>query len=449
MQLFREVGLLSSTFLVVGNIVGIGIFTTSGLIAEELGNTFWLLGIWVVGGSLALIGAICYSQLGSRFPQAGGEFAFLYPSCGPLSAFLSGWASLFIGFSAPIAASSLGLAHHLLPFLPEGFHSVPLSGIAAFVLLVITLLLSAGLQFGIRLHSLLTFLNLALAIGFSVAVLASSPIRANLGPIITSGVVAVEFPSIATAIILVMFAYSGWNASAYIGEEIKNPKRNLPRSLLLGTLVVIVLYLLLNLAYFSAVPLSELRGQVPVAQVAATAALSSGGSLLSLLILFSISSSLTAMSIAGPRVYFAMSRSQLFPSWLGQVDSQRKLPLRAIWFQTALALLFILVADFREILLYSGFVLLLFSTMTVSVLLRTSRGEAGYSSFTLTHRLLPLSFVTTNLAVMVSTAMTHTKEVLAGLLTLAVGLPVYAFYQSQQRDKSTGRHPSSGGTNGL
>ncbi len=432
-QLFREVGLLSSTFLVVGNIVGIGIFTTSGLIAEELGNSFWLLGTWILGGLLALIGAICYSHLGTRFPQAGGEFAFLYPSYGPLPAFLSGWASLFIGFSAPIAASSLGLAYHLVPFLPGRLSSIPLSWVAAVALLAVTLLLSVGLRFGTQLHSLVTFFNLALALGFAVLVLGNSPVRTNLRPILEGGIIDVELSSLAPAIILVMFAYSGWNAAAYIAEEIREPERNLPRSLLVGTLTVVGLYLLLNLAYFSAVPLIQLKGQIPVAQIAASAALSSGSSLLSLLVLLSISSSLTAMSIAGPRVYFAMSRSRLFPAWLGQVDGKRKLPLKAIWFQTTVALVMIMVGDFRQILLFSGFVLLLFSTLTVSVLLRTSRDEVERSSFLLPYRVLPILFVVTNLGVMASTAVSHTFEVGAGLLTLAAGLPVYAFYQRQQR----------------
>ena len=117
MKLFREIGLLSATSLVIGNIIGIGIFTTSGLIAAELGPTPWLIGIWALGGLLAAVGAICYSLLGAQIPRAGGEYAFLYPQFGPLAAFLSGWASLWIGFSAPLAAGALGLAHYLSPLL--------------------------------------------------------------------------------------------------------------------------------------------------------------------------------------------------------------------------------------------------------------------------------------------------------------------------------------------
>jgi APA family basic amino acid/polyamine antiporter len=126
MQLFREIGPLSATFLVVGNIIGIGIFTTTGLIAAEIGNSPWLLGVWVLGGFLSLIGATCYSLLSTRIPQAGGEYAFLYPSYGPFVAFLSGWASLLIGFSGPIAAYALALIAYLGPFLPPQLFEDPL-----------------------------------------------------------------------------------------------------------------------------------------------------------------------------------------------------------------------------------------------------------------------------------------------------------------------------------
>ena len=119
MKLFREIGLGSATFLVIGNIIGVGIFTTTGLIIQALGSSRWLLGVWVVGGTIALMGAMCYSLLGTHMPHAGGEYAFLYPTYGPLPAFLAGWTSLFMGFSAPIAAAALGLAYYLDPFISK------------------------------------------------------------------------------------------------------------------------------------------------------------------------------------------------------------------------------------------------------------------------------------------------------------------------------------------
>jgi APA family basic amino acid/polyamine antiporter len=423
MSLYREIGLASAVFLVIGNIIGIGIFTTSGLISQQLASSSWLILIWLLGGFLALVGAICYSHLGIQFPKAGGEYAFLRPTYGPLAAFLSGWASLFIGFSAPIAASAVGLAHYLVPYLPAGWISTPLvlKIIAISALLLVTLLLSLGLKAGNRVHSVVTVLNFLLVLVFAVLVLNRAPVKENLLPVLQGGWSDVSLASLASAVILVMFTYSGWNAAAYIAEEIRTPQRNIPLALVLGTVFVILLYILVNLAYFAAVPSAELSGEIAVADIAARRVFGSlGGNLVNLLILCSILSSLTAMSIAGPRVYYAMSRDRLFPGWLSTVHPEKKIPLKAIWFQTALATAFVTLGTFRQIVLYSGFVLIFFSTLTVSALFKTSK-----------LRLLPSIFVAVNALVLIYATVSNPKEALAGLATVAIGIPVYFYYQSR------------------
>ncbi|MFQ5929538.1 MAG: APC family permease [Acidobacteriota bacterium] len=434
MQLFREVGLLSSTFLVVGNIIGIGIFTTSGLIAAETGSSPWLVGVWVLGGFLALIGAICYSLLSVQRPLAGGEYAFLYPSYGPFAAFLSGWASLLIGFSAPIAASALGLAAYMSPFFPSEISEHPLAqkGIAELILLCISIFLTVGLKFGNRLHSVITMFNLALTIGFATLVLRRAPVMQNLEPIIGGRSSSLDLPALGSAIVMVMFAYSGWNAAAYIAEEIRRPQRYIPGALLLGTGTVIVVYLLMNLAYFGAVPLAQLQGEIAVAEVTALATFGTEGMIIvNVLILFSILSSITAMSIAGPRVYFAMSRDHLFPKWLAEVDQKKKIPLKSIWFQSLIALILVGVGTFRQILIYSGFILLLFSTLTVSVLFMTRNGKDDHPYFWILYRFLPALFVLINTVVLVNAAVSNPKETLAGIITLALGIPVYFYYRGR------------------
>ncbi len=431
MRLFREINLSASTFLVIGNIIGVGIFTTSGLIADQLGPSLWVIGVWVLGGVLALVGACCYAVLARHIPKAGGEYAFLYPSFGPLPAFLSGWASLLIGFSAPIAAAALGLSHYLRAFLPwlvTGDLAVKL--IAAGVLIAVTVFISLGLRFGARLHSAVTFLNVGLIIGFSVLVLWRAPLAQNLEPLIARGA-DFSWSALGSAVILVMFGYSGWNAAAYVAEEVRHPRRNIPAALLLGTIAVMAAYVVVNLAYFGGVSFQDLRGEIAVAEITASQVLGNGGStFVNLLILSSILSSLTAMSIAGPRVYFAMSRDRLFPSWLSQVDAKRKLPLKAIWFQSGVALVLIGVARFSQILLFAGVVMTVFTTLTVSVLFlsslpATSRGVR----FLVLYRLLPGFFVLVNVLVLINAAWAHTTETLAGVLTVAAGFPVYRFYQ--------------------
>jgi basic amino acid/polyamine antiporter, APA family len=432
MKLFREIGFASSTFLVVGNIIGVGIFTTSGLIAQQVGPSAWVLGVWVLGGILALLGATCYALLGIQVPKAGGEYAFLYPFYGPLPAFLSGWTSLLIGFSAPIAASSLGLAHYLRPLLSlEGEETaLSLRLMATVVLVGTSLLLSIGLRFGTYMHSTLTVLNLALTFGFAVLVLYRAPVAENLSPIFDAGLTGTSLLALGPAVVLVMFAYSGWNAAVYVSEEIRSPRRNIPASLLTGTLVVLAAYLLLNLAYFSGSSFTDLTGRIAVAEVTATNVFGvRGGMLVNVLILFSILSSLTAMSIAGPRVYFAMARDQLMPRWLSDVDQKRRLPLKSAWFQSAVALVLIWVGDFYQILLYSGFVMLFFATLTVSCLFMVKEGPRFGP---LLYRIAPTLFILVNVAMLTSAAISNPRETTAGALTVAAGIPVYFMYRRKR-----------------
>ena len=432
MKLFREIGLASAMFLVVGNMVGTGIFTTSGLIAQEIGNSPWLVGIWLAGGLLSLTGALCYAQLGARTPRAGGEFAFLYPVYGPLVAFLSGWASLIIGFSGPVAAASLGLAIYLEPYLPLASGPPGNQTVATLVLLAVTTLLSLGLKFGTRLHSTVTLLNLGLLAAFTCLVLVNTRKAGVLHELNPAGAWDLEtLVPVASALVLVMFSYSGWNAAAYIAEEIRDPARNLPRSLLLGTALVTILYVGINLAYLTALPLAQLQGEVAVAQLAASAVLPSGEWIVTLLILVSILSSVTAMSIAGPRIYFAMSRQRLFPSWLGEVHLQKKIPLKAIWFQSGIALALVWMGTLRQILLFSGFVVILFSAVTVSALLRSPLDPGSSRGAWILQRVLPWIFVLTSLAILASVAFSHPGESLAGVATVCAGLPVYYYYRKR------------------
>ena len=436
MHLFREISPLSATLLVVGNIVGVGIFTTSGLVADEVGESFWLLGVWGIGGLLSLAGAICYAALARRNPRAGGEYALLYPAFGPLPAFYSGWASLLIGFSAPMAAASIGFAAYMQPLLPfsTGPDAITLKALSIAVLLLVTGCVSVGLGAGTRLHNVLTLLNLALLMGFSLLVLRVTSPSSNLQSVLHSGSQdsPVSLAALGSSVVLIMFAYSGWNAAAYVAEEIRRPGLNIPLSLLCGTLMVTLAYLLVNLAFFSASSVAELRGEIAVAEIAARSALGGWGSgLVSLLIALSIFSSITAMSIAGPRVYFAMSRNGFLPEMLSHVDSRRKIPSRAIWFQTGVALFLVLVARFQQILMSSGVVMVFFTTLTVATAFTISLPHRSLGRV-LVYRILPAIFVAVNLAILVSAAYTHWRECLAGLVAVLGGTPVYLYYSRRK-----------------
>jgi APA family basic amino acid/polyamine antiporter len=425
MSLYREIGLSAAVFLVIGNIVGIGIFITSGLIIDLISSSPWLIGIWILGGFLALTGAICYGRLGILFPKAGGEYAFLRPTYGPLPAFLSGWSSLVIGFTAPIAASALGLAHYLSPYLP-GYLSDSGIGrnlVAAATLLVVSMIISIGLKAGNRMHSIITVVNLFLIAGFSLAVIYRAPTETYLVPALQGSWTDVGLQSLAPAIVMVMFTYSGWNAAAYIAEEIKQPEKNLPLSLLIGTIIVISIYVLINTAYLSGASLESLKGNEAVAQIVSGSVFGpSGQNIVNFLIILSIMTSLTAMSIAGPRVYFAMARDRLLPNWFSEVDPKKKIPLKAIWFQTALAILLVMVGQLSQILIYAGVILISFSTLTVSALFKVSK-----------MRVLPSIFISVNVVILIYAAVSKPVESMVGLVTVALGLPVYWYYERNSK----------------
>jgi APA family basic amino acid/polyamine antiporter len=301
-----------------------------------------------------------------------------------------------------------------------------MSVVAALALFSVSLLLSIGLKAVHRLHSLITVVNLMTIIGFSTAVILKVPADINLLPALEGSLVNIDLEVLAPAVVMVMFTYSGWNAAAYIGEEIKDPEKNLPASLLIGTIIVVALYVLINLAYLSGTSLSVLSGEEAVAQIVSAQVFGAAGqNIVNLLIILSIMSSLTAMSIAGPRVYYAMSRDHLLPGWFSEVDSRKKIPLKAIWFQTFLAIVLVFVGQLSQILIYAGVILISFSTLTVSALYRVSR-----------MRILPSVFISISLVILFYAAISKPIESLVGLLTVALGLPVYWYYYKKARNRS-------------
>jgi APA family basic amino acid/polyamine antiporter len=279
-QLKRSIGLGTAVILVIANMIGTGVFTTSGFIMESLGNPASMLVCWFIGGILALTGALCYGELGAVFPKAGGEYVFLRESIGKPFGFLSGWVSLIVGFSAPIAAASIAFSTYLYRSVSieyAGKDFLNISGVACIspvtltgisVIILFSLVHWYSLSFGSRVQNMLTSFKIMVILAFIILGLfmgngsmdnfTSGPLQGSL----LNG-------KFATSLIFISFAYSGWNAAAYIGSEIKNPSRNIPLSLFWGTVVVMFLYLMLNVIFIYALPVSEMSGTVEVGAKAA------------------------------------------------------------------------------------------------------------------------------------------------------------------------------------
>ncbi len=416
------------TGVVISNMIGTGIFTTTGLMLGVLDSGWMVLLCWLVGGMIAIAGALSYAELATMMPRAGGEYIYLREIYGPLPAFLSGWTSFFVGFSAPVAASAVAFATYLgaAGLLPQSWAAQKAASVG--VILLLTGIHYTGLRFGSRVQSALTALNLVLLLG--LIALGFSSERADFSFLAAgSGFWAAgKWSQMATPLLWVMFAYSGWNAAAYLGEEVEQPARTLPRSLLLGTATVIVLYLLLNLFLFAAAPQEKLRDVVAVAEIAVQQLFgSSAGRWLAIAVSLALVSAISAFMMIGPRVYYAMARDGLFFPFAGRIHPRFETPSFSIVAQGVCASLIALTGTFGQLLTYIGFALGIFPWLTVlGVLLLRSRRPAEPRPYRVwAYPLLPLFYLTLMTWVMSVSFVHNLKPSLIAIATVAAGAPAY------------------------
>ncbi len=445
-ELGRELGLGSAIILVIANMIGTGIFTTSGYSIDALGDPRAMLLCWFLGGILALSGALCYGELGAMFPRAGGEYVYLREGYGPLLGFLSGWISLIVGFSAPIAAAAIAFSGYFTQALPDGLVSaMPFfekGGIllpaglgktllALGVIILFSMLHAYSLTAGSRAQNVLTLLKLTVIIIFVIAGLACG--KGSITHFSPGAIPSTAFSaSMAVSLIFISFAYSGWNAAAYLGAEIENPGRNIPLALIGGTSVVMVLYLLLNIVYIYALPLEEMRGVTEVGAKAAAFLFGPRiGQAFSLAITLCLLSVISAMIMAGPRVYYAMAGDGVFFKWFANTHSERKTPYRAIYLQAAIAIGMVLTATFDKLLLYIGFTLSLFSLLTVVgvMIFRYRRPEVVRPYRTLGYPIPPLLFIGGNLWIIIFCVKSNPLILLSGGGTISLGILAYLFFR--------------------
>ena len=445
----QRLSLFSATVLVVANMVGTGIFTTSGFIIQELGNPWAMLGCWVMGGLFALTGALCYGELGARFPRAGGEYIFLRESFGELPAFLSGWVSLLVGFSAPIAAGAMAFAVYFLAGWPgsqemgfiwqvQGAKLLTLSPVtllASGVILAFSLVHSHSLFLGSRVQNALTIFKVAL-----ILVLVILGLGWGRGSLTHFG--AVPAPGVffsgkfATSLIFITFAYSGWNAAAYMGSEISRPTRNIPLALLGGTLLVTVLYLLLNLTFIYGLSPREMSGVLAVGEKAAQALFGENVSLIfSGAIALSLLSLVSAMMMTGPRVYQAMAQDGLFFPGISKLKKERAAPGNAVRLQAALALLMVLTASFESLLIFIGFTLSLFSLLAVAGLMVLKRRDPApdlpYKTWG--YPFTAILFILGNFWIILFSIFNRPVVSLTGLAAILAGAIFYIFFKRRTK----------------
>ena len=453
----RRLGPFDAAAIIVSNVIGGGILFTPPQVAAAVPNAWLFLGVWVAGGILAFAGAMAYAELAALRPRAGGEYVYLRAAYGRLMAFLTGWTSFVAGFSGAIAASAVVLALYVGRFVPAAADTTPIftiplpfvplifsrqSAVALAAIALMSWIHLRGVGPGRVVGNVLAALKVSallifIALGLSVGAGSSAGLQ--------QGASAVPPGAWLLALIPVMFTYSGWNAAAYVAEEIKDPGRNVPLALGLGTAAVIAIYVLLNLVYLFVLPVAELaKVQGSVLDVIADRLLGTrAGDIMGIVSIVSIAASISAMTFAGPRVYYAMARDGLFVKPAANVHKKYRTPAIAIIAQAIWSGLLVLSGSAQTLTTYTGFAVVLFAGIGVSTLFVLRRREPdaprpfrawGYpfapAVFTIASAFIVANALWTDLFRPITSGGSWGPAA-AGLVVIALGLPVYFVLRSR------------------
>ena len=444
----RRLGPFDAAAIVISNVIGGGIFFVPVLVAQMVPHGGTMLLVWVIGGALAFAGAMAYAELAAVRPKAGGEYVYLRDAFGPLAAFLTGWTSFVAGFSGAIAASSVALADYVGRFVPaaasgEPFFVIPVpllplifsprAVVALVAIASLSLIHLRGLGPGSLLQNVLagikvSALVLFVALGFAIG-------HGSMGHV--TGDTAAPVSGVLLALVPVMFSYSGWNAAAYVAEEVRNPGRNVPLALGLGTVAVIIIYVALNTLYVYALSMPELASLPDGRLVDVVAERLFGfaaGNLLAVFTIVSIAASVSAMVLAGPRVYYAMARDGMFLPRAARVHAQFRTPASAIVAQALWSGVLVLCGTLSQLVSYTGFAVVLFAGIAVSALfvLRRREPDAPRPFRAWGYPWAPAIFVLASAAMVVNEIVRNGTTALVGLAVIATGAPVYYLFAKRR-----------------
>jgi len=441
-ELQRGFGLSTATYVVIASMVGTGILVSPGYMMVVLKNYPVIFGLWALGGLLALCGALCVAELAAALPRAGGEYVYLREAYGPMPAFLSGWTSFFLGFSAPLAVAAYIAALYLLtPFQSsqdEAGHVIKVA--AAIIIAVVTLPNLVGHRQSAWTQNLTTILKFGLFVILIVAAFLFGKGRlAN----VTQGqsIGRVGIGDAATQLFYVMFAYSGWNAASYLAGEVKNPAKTLPQSLLLGTGLVILLYLALNLTFAYAVPLDNVGfdNAEKIPQLAIENLFGAKASNIFTVVLgLAFLATVSAFIITGPRIYYAMAKDGLFPSIAGYVSSKGRVPIYAMIAQSVCAIIILFATDFQNLYQYASVGLSVFALLFIGAVyvLRWRRPQMERPFRVPGYPIVPAIFMTVILFMTVFAFKQWPKPSMWSLGSILVGIPVYYIWSFIRRSKN-------------
>ena len=428
--LVRGLSTWDGALLTIGSIVGTGIFLTTSDMARVLPHSGLILGVWLAGGLLTLAGALTYGELGAMFPRAGGMYHYLREAYGPLWGFLFGWAAFLVIMSGGMAALGVAFGTYLESFFP--FIS-PKVG-ACLAILVLTAINHLGLKEGAAVQNALTVLKIGsiaafVALGLFAPVPARTDLAAPMG--IAGGALLTAF---GVAMIAALWTYDGWYGLTCSAGELRDPGRSLPRGLILGTVIVMVLYLLLNLVYIRALTVPEMAGAARIGEAAAEVLFGpTGAKLVSLAVLISTFGCLASTVLYSSRIYQPMAEDGVFFRSLAEVHPRFRTPVRSLWAQTAWALVLTLSGTYEQLYTYVVFVSVMFHAATAAavIVLRRTRPEHPRPYRTWGYPVVPILFILACLLLVGNTLAERPVESLLGLGLLALGLPAYLWFRKR------------------
>ena len=419
----RTVGFFTASGIVIANIIGTGVFTSLGFQLADIQSGFPLLMLWMVGGIAALCGALCYGELSAALPRSGGEYHFLSEIYHPALGFMAGFVSATVGFAAPVALAAMAFGRY--------FHGVFSFGspiVISFILIWIIALFHFGnLRHGSAFQNLWTIVKLLLIAALIAAGLLVEPKQPITFLPQSGDTTSIFSGAFAVSLVYVMYSYSGWNASSYIIAEVKQPERNVPRSLLVGTLVVIAAYVLLNGVFIATTPESEMRNQLEIGLIAGKHIFGeNGGRIVGAVICLGLVSAISSMTWIGPRVTMSMGEDHWLLRFLGRKNSQG-VPTNAVILQLLIVNLLLLTGSFQGVVQYIQFALLLCSLLTVLgvIILRVTRPNISRPYRVWLYPMPPIIFVAITTWMMIYLLRSQTTESIAGLLTALVGFLLY------------------------
>jgi APA family basic amino acid/polyamine antiporter len=446
-KLKRQLGLFDSSMMVIGIVIGSGIFMTTGLMAEAIPSASLILLAWVLGGLQMLAGALTYAELGAAMPKAGGQYVFLREAYGQLPGFLFGWIAFVAYISGTNAALAIAVAEHVGSFYPSlttqniiiDVGSFSISGGQIFALsliLILSIINYLGIVFGKWIQNIFTVLKIGSILLFALTGLfISTGNHIDMSLNTTNMSIGSILTGMGIALVAVNWTVGGWEYITFAAGEIKNPKRNLPLALIIGTVTILTLYFLVNIAYLKVLPMDSLIGEIKVGEMTARSLYGPGiGGLFVLVIIVSMFGALNGNILVGSRVYYAMAKDHLFFSKAADVHPKFHTPGNAIIIQGLWAAVLTLTGTFEELItlvVFVNFMLWIASASTVFVL-RKKQPDLDRPYKVWGYPYVPAFFIIFSSAIMVNTFFKSPEQSLMGLGLTLLGIPAFWYWKKKK-----------------